>query len=64
MEKRIIDKWEAIVQFDTDENKHVIAFNGVGGAIVSDEILTEAERKFVEAMKLTEDVGDVLKLNK
>lgn len=60
MEKRIIGKWEAIIEYDEEEKLYIITFNGEGGAIVSDKDLPEAERKFIDGMLLSESVGKLL----
>jgi hypothetical protein len=60
MEKRKIDKWDAIVVFDEEANVYIIAYDGSLGAIVSHEVLEEAEKKFIEGMRLGETVQKLL----
>jgi hypothetical protein len=60
MERKKIDKWDAIIYFDEVEKMHTITFDGEGGAIISDASLIEAERKFIEGMHLAESVGKLL----
>lgn len=60
MERRKIDKWNAIIYFDEVDKVHTITFDGKGGAIISDADLIEAERKFIEGMHLAEIFGKLL----
>ena len=48
IERRKIGKWNAVI-VNSDE-LYTISFDGEGGAIVSDESLEVAERKFVDGM--------------
>lgn len=55
-----IDKWDAMIFFDEVDKLYTIMLNGKGGAITSDANLKEAERKFVEAMNVSDSVQKLL----
>jgi hypothetical protein len=63
MERKKIDKWDAMISFDEKEKIYVICYDGEGGAIISDENLKVAESKFIEAMYLAEGVNKLLHFN-
>ena len=56
IERRKIDKWDALILFSKEDNIYTISYDGVGGAVVSDKDLIKAEGKFIEAMNLSESV--------
>ena len=50
--KKKINKWDSVVIFDEIEKQYTICFDGDGGAIISNKDYENAEKKFIEAMKI------------
>ena len=64
MERKKIDKWDAIIYFDEVEKLHTITYDGKGGAIICDSDLVKAQDGFIEAMNLAEAVNKFIQFNK
>jgi len=60
IEKKKIDKWDAIIFNDQVDGSVSIAFAGQGGAVIGASTYQEAEKRFVEAMNLAESVNKLL----
>lgn len=60
IERKKIDKWNAIVYFDDTEKEYAIAYNGQGGAIIAHKNRIEAEKRWTEAMVLAESIDKLL----
>lgn len=54
IERVVLDKWNVMVL--TDDEATSICLDGQGGAIISHPIREEAEKRFIEAMKLSNSI--------
>jgi len=61
VEKKKIGKYEAIILKDDIEDQYTITYDGIGGAIISNKDKDVAEKKWKDAMALSDAV---YKLNK
>jgi len=62
LEKRTIGGYFATVYFDAYERRYTIAYNGEGGAIISDYNIVDAEKKFIEAMDICKAAHELLNM--
>lgn len=63
IEKRNVGKWPSVIHHPCDDSgwKFIISHDdGNGGAVISHEILEDAEKNFIEAMTLVEPVYKLL----
>ena len=56
IQKIKIEKWDAFLIFDDENNQYTLSYAGEGGAICSDNELDTAIEKFKEMMHLAESV--------
>ena len=60
LERRTIGGYNAIVYFDPINHRFTITSNGIGGAIIGEYNLVDAEKKFIEAMDISTEAHKLL----
>lgn len=60
IEYKKLKNWDAIIFLNEKENEYVVAYNGVGGAIIAHTNKEEAEKRWIDAMQLSDAIRKLL----